>query len=485
MGLKRVYVLACHEPNLDPRVDWVSRFAANRFEVTLFGMAERRRPGPAREYRHGYETRRLAPSLDGLSPFAKAFCKHFWASGLFWWPLVGGMILVIFFLIPMLTLRVLRTICVALLPGAAAASLERRARSLVGVSFFQFFRHWTLLRHFGGPAVTHYREIRKAPRPDLIYCNDLDTLLAGVLLKSVFGCKLIYDAHEFWAHMDQASPWWEVKFFLYYERKLLRHVDAAFTVNHLLAGQMQAALGHHFGALPNCEPLDSAASGLAPAGHSGANARRNTSDQLAAGRVRFLFQGNFAPDRGIHELLRVWARVDSTKAVLFLRGPDNPYKAPCVALAKQLGILDRSAYFLEPVLEHELVAAATEADVGIIPYKAVTINYRYACPNKLSQYMQAGLAILANNLDFVRYAVNRYQCGLIYDVNDPDNFLETINRLIYDAPFRGKCRKQAKEMAVREYNWENMSRELYDTCARLAGLDAPAEIHPVHLARVA
>ena len=123
--------------------------------------------------------------------------------------------------------------------------------------------------------------------------------------------------------------------------------------------------------------------------------------------------------------------------------------------------------------------------MGIIPYKAITINYRFACPNKLSQYMQAGLAILANNLDFVRYVIDRYQCGLTYDVNDPDNFLRVINRLVDDVPFRQACQERARKMAMTEYNWENVSQPLYDTCARLVGLEQPAQKHSLLGSRVA
>jgi hypothetical protein len=84
--------------------------------------------------------------------------------------------------------------------------------------------------------------------------------------------------------------------------------------------------------------------------------------------------------------------------------------------------------------------------------------------------MQAGLAILANDLDYVKHIIDRYQCGAVYTSNEPDTCLKSINQLINDADFRIACQKQAKLMAIQEFNWQCQSRSLYDTCARLLNL---------------
>jgi glycosyltransferase involved in cell wall biosynthesis len=498
MSMKRLYVLVSQEPDLDPRIDWVSQHATGLFQVVVFGMASQARPKPARECHHGYQIQRLEPSRKGLFSFAWAFLRYVCANRLLGVTLLSGLLLSMF-LVPKL--------CRFLLPGIILIPVRLIMRAFVrGCSRLPWFgRHLTsflnlycrslsLARHFVVTAIAHYRAIRQHPRPDLIYCNDLDTLLAGIFLKSHFGCKLIYDAHEFWAHADPASSPAEVRFFLSYERKLLAHVDAAFTVNHLLAEQMSTASGYDFGALPNCEPLFPFAKRAAGrASHNSVATAMPLADmsdertvtEIAGGRVRFLFQGGFAPERGVLELLTAWQHVDPSKAVLLLRGPDNQYKTECIELARQLGILRRSVFFPEPVRESALVAAATEADVGVIPYKAVTVNYRFCCPNKLSQYMKAGLAILANELDFVRYAIDRFQCGLTYDVNDQRSILAAVNRLIDDKCFRHACQQQAKKMANQEYNWETVSQPLYETCARLTGLEVGKQGGQAPASRVA
>src|ERR1700686_912704 len=88
MPLKRLYVLVAHEPNRDPRIDWVSRFALDLFDVTVFGMAEPARPELPIERQHGYGIERLERSALGFRSFALAFCRVFLLSSLLWWPLL-------------------------------------------------------------------------------------------------------------------------------------------------------------------------------------------------------------------------------------------------------------------------------------------------------------------------------------------------------------------------------------------------------------
>ena len=64
------------------------------------------------------------------------------------------------------------------------------------------------------------------------------------------------------------------------------------------------------------------------------------------------------PARGIDEIIRGWQLVDGQKSALFLRGPDNAWRQRAIRMAADLGLLERSIYFLDAVSEAELVAAA-------------------------------------------------------------------------------------------------------------------------------
>jgi len=68
-------------------------------------------------------------------------------------------------------------------------------------------------------------------RPQVCHCNDLDSLLAGVVLKRRLGTRIVFDAHELWTEMSQAkSKQWK-DHFVRYEATLLPYADAVISVN--------------------------------------------------------------------------------------------------------------------------------------------------------------------------------------------------------------------------------------------------------------
>src|SRR5947208_315525 len=305
-----------------------------------------------------------------------------------------------------------------------------------------------LLRMQFGPAAASFRNSidSLSRKPDVIHCNDLDTLLPGVLAKKKFGCRVVFDAHEFFPVADPLCGWLDTKFFSLVEWLLIRHVDAIVTVNPLLADAMRDAYSlSRVYSVPNVEIW--VENRPAPA----ANSRMAT---LAGSRVKFLFQGRFTPARGIEEIIRAWSLVDGSKAALFLRGPDNMWRKAATGLAEELGLLHKSVYFLNAVSEDMLVTAAAEADVGIVPYLPLSINERLSCPNKLSQYMHAGLMIICNDLPYVKSVVVAADAGLSYTSKDLSTLAAAVGQVIRDPELLRRCRENALRFARDDFNWQ-------------------------------
>jgi len=117
------------------------------------------------------------------------------------------------------------------------------------------------------------------------------------------------------------------------------------------------------------------------------------------------------------------------------------------------------------VLERDLIAAAQEADVGLIPYKTDRLNHRFACPNKLSQYLHAGLAILSNRIAFVEQVVREGNLGLCYDIELAGSFLAAVQRLASDRGAVDEFKKNGLAYGEREYNWERFEGVLLSVVA--------------------
>ena len=286
-----------------------------------------------------------------------------------------------------------------------------------------------------------------------IVAADLDTLIAGIYLKELWGVPLFYDAHEFWpeANVDQAP--FERDFWIALEGRLLESVDRAMTVSPGLATYMSRLYGKSFMTVPNAEPLITVQA-----------KQFSTSNKKPC---RFLFQGGFAPARGIDLLIKAWPETNQN-AVLCLRGPESEHKQKMIRLAKSLGLLGTRIQFLDSVIETELVAAATEFDVGLIPYTPTGLNYSNCCPNKLSQYMAAGLPILSNKTSYVEQIIGEAGAGMVVDFTDSAQLVTAVDCLTTDANKRASFAQFATKFYRERFHWEAVSRLFYARLAQAA-----------------
>ncbi len=122
--------------------------------------------------------------------------------------------------------------------------------------------------------------------------------------------------------------------------------------------------------------------------------------------------------------------------------------------------------------DNELVEAARFADVGVVPYAGRNPNHLYCCPNKLSEYMQAGLAVFSNRLEFVESVIEQYDCGATYDSATPSAVAAAVRSLASDREVLLRKRVNAYEAAQESFNWEIQSRPYKEAIVSLLALSA-------------
>src|SRR5262249_23786822 len=129
--------------------------------------------------------------------------------------------------------------------------------------------------------------------PRLVICHDLHALVAGILLKRLHGCPVIYDSHECWPDADLLSSPWETGSWARFERRYIRQADAVVTVTPQIADYLRELYGiKNVVVVPNACP-------------------RTVVDRPSCSRrpglpVKFLFQGGAAVGRGLGLLLSTW-----------------------------------------------------------------------------------------------------------------------------------------------------------------------------------
>ncbi len=471
---KRILVLCGHEPTLDPRIEWAGRAAGKEgYNVWVHGWTEGHAPPKGKDPKTYKTTRANSESPAIPWPELKSLMLQqkvipFWLVIL---AIFGTALKIAFLVIYRLILAPWVVLDYALEMLKIEKFTTRPIENFVAITRNRLF--WFADKITGGrihaylEGITGYKWYiaqhalqicanllhtveTQGWAPDVIHANDPDTLLAAVMLKRMYNCRVIYDAHEYGpeAYLMEPRPKW---IFFLYEKLMLKWVDATVTVTPQIADKFHARYKNKtFYVVPNASPLPARIPKYMD----------TAMEDAAKGRVRFLYHGGFAVNRGIEEIIDEWKLVDTDAAVLFIRGPENNYKQVLLDHAKKTGLLGESVFFLDSIAEDKLIASAKNVDVGIIPYLSSVENHAGACPNKLSQYMHAGVAVLSNDLPFVASVVKAAKCGKLYADTKPGDFARQVNAMAVSPGEIKTFSKNGKKYGREIYNYETYYQTL-------------------------
>ncbi len=232
--------------------------------------------------------------------------------------------------------------------------------------------------------------------PDVLIASDVTTWVAGYLVRRLGHAALVLDVRDLvldsGAELPRAYRWFLGRI----ERSVIRRGDAVTTVSQAAADVLMA----RYPRAPQVHAI-----------YSGAFDRVDRAEP-AHQPLRLYFQGNFAANRRLDELVRALALIEPDEATLVLQG-FGQQEATLKALVAELGCPDRVS-FVPPCGRREVVSAASEYDVGIINYRGDTLNLLVAAPVKLIDYMAAGLAVLASDLPGIRGIIDEEGFGVLF-----------------------------------------------------------------------
>jgi glycogen synthase len=292
----------------------------------------------------------------------------------------------------------------------------------------------------------------RAARPQLIIANDWPALVVAAAAKSSTGARIHYDSHEFATTEFDHRRWWRLvykPFVRHLERDGIAAADSVSTVGMGLA----AALGELYGLAAPPLVIRNVPDGAAPPEPS-----------ATPWPLRLIYHGIVMPHRGLEELIdsaALWATPHS----LLIRGQGaDSYVDQLKARAASSAAGDRIC-FLAPTPPGDVISsAARDADVGVFFPPLETIQQRYMLPNKLFEYIGAGLAIAVSPAPDMVDIVERHDVGLISRGWTVADIVEAIDRL---TPANVRRWKAASALAAGELRWP---RECAPFKARIAQL---------------
>lgn len=282
-------------------------------------------------------------------------------------------------------------------------------------------------------------------RSDLLFSNDLDTLLPNVIASKLKRKPLIYDSHEFFTEVPELTARPKVqRVWKAIEKLLLPKRRNTLTVNRSIANLYKKEYGVEMKVLRNIPQLVEFA-------HQATKAELG----LPTDKKLIILQGSgINMHRGAEESVEAMRYLDD--AVLLILGSGDVI--PNLKQLVQQYSLQERVIFKGRMPYDKMMAHTRLSDLGLSLDKDTNINYRFSLPNKLFDYIHAGIPVLGSDLVEVKRIIQDHGVGEIATSFDPENLAKQIQHMLV-SPKTSEWKQNAIN-ARAGLNWEKETEVL-------------------------
>ena len=278
-------------------------------------------------------------------------------------------------------------------------------------------------------------------RFDIIVANDLDTLLGSYLASKLKSKKLVYDSHEYFTEVPElVNRKFPKKVWKYLEKKILPKIKYAYTVSESIAKTYFKLYGVEMQVVRNVPYL---------------NKISQEKEIQKSNSKTILYQGSLNVGRGLEQMIDAMEFIDNAKFIIIGDGDITNQLKERIQSKK----LENKIELRGRIPFEDLINETSKADLGIALEENLGLNYYYALPNKLFDYIQAGVPVLVSPFPEMQKIVNEYDIGTVYDHKTPQALADKINE-IFDLENRYQKWKDNTVKAAKELCWENEEKIL-------------------------
>lgn len=275
-------------------------------------------------------------------------------------------------------------------------------------------------------------------RFDIIYSNDLDTLPGCTIGSILRRKKLIYDSHELFTEVPELINRPIIKFlWQFQERIFIKRAKAVITVSDGVASELSKRYRINKVEVIRNLPV------------------RTNTEAFREKQPTLIYQGALNVGRGIELAIDMMKQLPCYKLLIVGTGDVE------LKLRKQMlenNLFDR-VQFLGQLAPENLRLITPTAWLGLSLEEDMGLNYRYALPNKLFDYIAANVPVLVSDLPEMRKVVEEYEIGIVASSRNPIELANQIADLFDDKKRYERISKNVKK-AAEQLNWQNEEPKL-------------------------
>ena len=276
-------------------------------------------------------------------------------------------------------------------------------------------------------------------RFDIATANDLDTLLGTWIAVRIKRKGIVYDSHEYFTEVPELQHRPRIKnMWLHIEKRIFPKINRCITVCESIAKIYEQLYNVPVAVVRNL-----------PMSRDFKPIVTKVEMQDFATEKIILYQGVVNLGRGLELMIEAMQYVDNAK--LMIVGSGDIIES-IKLLADSLRV-SQKVLFVGKISSNELPNYTQLATIGISLEEDMGLNYRYALPNKLFDYIQAEKPVLVSDLPEMKKIVQQYKCGEIVIERTPKSLAMQINEMLHN-DLQLKLYSDGCKIAAKELCWE-------------------------------
>lgn len=279
-------------------------------------------------------------------------------------------------------------------------------------------------------------------RIDILWANDLDTLLPLFIISKLRNKPLIYDSHELFTQVPElnANPFAK-KIWLFIEKHTVPKLKYVITVCNPIKDYFKKEYNIEAKVVRNI-PLY--------------NKNNQISKHYPLKEKIIVWQGAANIDRSLEDLVLAMKEIDA-KLIIMGRGDIIP------TLKQEIknNNLEDKVFLLGRLPFEEMMEQTRKATIGLSLDRPTNENYKISLPNKIFEYINAATPLLCTPLQEIKNIVEQYSVGKFIENPDSINLINSINHLLNNNDELQKMSDNCL-IAQKELSWQKEEKEIFD-----------------------